>query len=183
VSLPQMNCRFELSPTRCSSCRQGRLRYIGLSETSPDGLRRAHAIHPIAAIQVEYSPFFVNIEQSGHLLDIARELGIAVVAYAPLGRGLLTGQYVSFPSVVYMLSLLNLCLSQKSWADFAEVDLRKTIPKYSPSNFPKILDLVKEIESVASKHDATPGQVAVAWVLAQGDDVMTIPGSVRSCEC
>ncbi|CAE6420664.1 unnamed protein product [Rhizoctonia solani] len=101
----------------------GKIRYIGLSQPSPATLRRAHKIHPIAAIQVEYSPFERSIEQKGHLLETARELGVSVVAYSPLGKGLLTGQITSH-------------------SDFSDTDLRKQIPKYAQENFPKVLELV-----------------------------------------
>ncbi|KAF8760252.1 aldo kereductase [Rhizoctonia solani] len=96
----------------------GKIKYIGLSEPSPATLRRAHKVHPIAAIQVEYSPFVLDIEQKGHLLDTARELGVAVVAYSPLGRGILTGQVTSN-------------------ADIPDDDFKKHIPKYSEANFPR----------------------------------------------
>ncbi|KAJ1309071.1 hypothetical protein OPQ81_004750 [Rhizoctonia solani] len=136
----------------------GKIRYIGLSEPSPATLRRAHKVHPIAAIQVEYSPFVLDIEQKGHLLETARELGVAVVAYSPLGRGLLTGQITSN-------------------ADIPGDDFRKHIPKYSEANFPKIISLVNKIKDIGKKHNATPGQVTLAFLLAQGDDIIPIPGT------
>lgn len=136
----------------------GKIRYIGLSEPSPATLRRAHKVHPIAAIQVEYSPFMLDIEEKGHLLETARELGVAVVAYSPLGRGLLTGQVTSHN-------------------DIPDDDFRKNIPKYSEANFPKILTLVSKIKEVGTRHDATPGQVTLAFMLAQGDDIIPIPGT------
>ncbi|CUA69093.1 hypothetical protein RSOLAG22IIIB_03771 [Rhizoctonia solani] len=136
----------------------GKIRYIGLSEPSPATLRRAHKVHPIAAIQVEYSPFVLDIEQKGHLLETARELGVAVVAYSPLGRGVLTGQI-------------------KSNADLPDDDFRKNIPKYSEANFPKITSLVNKIKDIGKNHNATPGQVTLAFLLAQGDDVIPIPGT------
>ncbi|KAG8680229.1 hypothetical protein FRC09_018383 [Ceratobasidium sp. 395] len=136
----------------------GKIRYIGLSEPSPATLRRAHKVHPIAAIQVEYSPFILDIEQKGHLLETARELGITVVAYSPLGRGLLTGQITSHDEI-------------------PDDDFRKTIPKYSAANFPKILKLVSKIKEIGEKHNATPGQVSVAFLLSQGDDIIPIPGT------
>ncbi|KAG9127682.1 hypothetical protein FRC07_010907 [Ceratobasidium sp. 392] len=137
----------------------GKIRYIGLSEPSPATLRRAHKVHPIAAVQVEYSPFILDIEQKGHLLETARELGITVVAYSPLGRGLLTGQITSHDQL-------------------PEDDFRKKVPKYSDANFPKILKLVSKVKEVGEKHGATPGQVSVAFLLAQGDDIIPIPGLV-----
>ncbi|KAG9104733.1 hypothetical protein FRC06_011627, partial [Ceratobasidium sp. 370] len=136
----------------------GKIRYIGLSEPSPATLRRAHKVHRIAAIQVEYSPFMLDIEEKGHLLDTARELGITVVAYSPLGRGLLTGQLTSHK-------------------DIPDDDFRKNIPKYSEENFPKILSLVSKIKEIGARHNATPGQVSLAFMLAQGDDVIPIPGT------
>ncbi|KAH7338352.1 NADP-dependent oxidoreductase domain-containing protein [Rhizoctonia solani] len=140
--------------------RAGKIRYIGLSQPSPATLRRAHKIHPIAAIQVEYSPFERSIEQKGHLLETARELGVAVVAYSPLGKGLLTGQITSH-------------------SDFSETDLRKQIPKYAQENFPKILQLVDKFKQIGKAHNATSGQVALAYLLEQGDDIIPIPGSQR----
>ncbi|CAE6412087.1 unnamed protein product [Rhizoctonia solani] len=136
----------------------GKIRYIGLSEPSPATLRRAHKVHPIAAIQVEYSPFVLNIEQKGHLLETARELGVAVVAYSPLGRGILTGQITSH-------------------ADIPDDDFKKHIPKYSEANFPKITTLVNKIRDLGKRHNATPGQVTLAFMLAQGDDIIPIPGT------
>lgn len=139
---------------------EGKIRYIGLSEPSPATLRRAHKVHPIATIQVEYSPFVLNIEQKGHLLDTARELGVAVVAYSPLGRGILAGQITSHD-------------------DLPQDDFRRVIPKYSNENFPKILELVNKIKAIGEKHGATPGQVTLAWLLAQGEDIIPIPGTKK----
>ncbi|KAF8709091.1 aldo kereductase, partial [Rhizoctonia solani] len=136
----------------------GKIKYIGLSEPSPATLRRAHKVHPIAAIQVEYSPFVLDIEQKGHLLDTARELGVAVVAYSPLGRGILTGQVTSN-------------------ADIPDDDFKKHIPKYSEANFPKITSLVNKIKDIGKRHNATPGQVTLAFLLAQGEDIIPIPGT------
>ncbi|KAB5596352.1 Aldo/keto reductase [Ceratobasidium theobromae] len=143
----------------------GKIRYIGLSEPSPATLRRAHKVHPIAAIQVEYSPFVLDIEQKGHLLETARELGVAVVAYSPLGRGLITGQITSYDGI-------------------PSDDIRKRIPKYSEANFPKILSLVNKFKEIGARHNATAGQVGLAFMLAQGDDILPIPGtkSVRYVE-
>jgi aryl-alcohol dehydrogenase-like predicted oxidoreductase len=145
----------------------GKVKYIGLSEVSASTLRRAQAIHPIAAVQVEYSPFTLDIEDSKlDILRTARELGITIVAYSPLGRGLLTGQY-------------------KSPDDFEEGDFRKTVPRYSKENFPNILAIADELKKVGEKHSATAGQVALAWLLAQGDDVIPIPGTrkIKVCRC
>ncbi|CCO36601.1 hypothetical protein BN14_10742 [Rhizoctonia solani AG-1 IB] len=135
----------------------GKIRHIGLSQPSPATLRRAHKIHPIAAIQVEYSPFERAIEQKGHLLETARELGVAVVAYSPLSKGLLTGQITSH-------------------SDFSDTDLRKQIPRYAQENFPKILELVDKFKQVGQAHNATSGQAALAYLLELGDDIIPIPG-------
>ncbi|KAF7334644.1 Aldo-ket-red domain-containing protein [Mycena venus] len=140
----------------------GKVKYLGLSEVSADTLRRAHAVHPISALQVEYSPFTLDIEDPKiGLLATARELGVKVVAYSPLGRGLLTGQY-------------------KSPDDFEDGDFRKAIPRYSADNFPNILKLADGLKSIGTKYGgATAGQVALAWLLAQGDDVIPIPGTKK----
>jgi len=137
----------------------GKVKYLGLSEVSSATLRRAHAVHPIAALQVEYSPFTLDIEDPKlNLLRTARELGIAVIAYSPLGRGLLTGQY-------------------RGPEDFEEGDFRRMVPRYSKENFPNILAIADGLKAIGEKHDATAGQVALAWLLAQGDDIIPIPGT------
>ncbi|KAJ7314220.1 NADP-dependent oxidoreductase domain-containing protein [Mycena albidolilacea] len=140
----------------------GKVKYLGLSEVSAATLRRAHAVHPIAAVQVEYAPFTLEIEDPKiGLLAAARELGIQVVAYSPLGRGLLTGQY-------------------KSPDEFEADDFRRAIPRYCAENFPNILKLADGLKSVGAKYDgATGGQVALAWLLAQGDDIIPIPGTKK----
>ncbi|KAF7373930.1 Aldo/keto reductase [Mycena sanguinolenta] len=140
----------------------GKVKHLGLSEVSADTLRRAHAVHPIAAVQVEYSPFTLDIEDPKiGLLAAARELGVKIVAYSPLGRGLLTAQY-------------------KSPDDFEDGDFRKAIPRYSAENFPNILKIADGLKSIGAKHDgATAGQVAIAWVLAQGEDIIPIPGTKK----
>ncbi|SJL06556.1 related to aldo-keto reductase (AKR13), puatative [Armillaria ostoyae] len=141
--------------------KEGKVKYLGLSECTAKDLRRAHAVHPISAIQVEFSPLVLYIEDSKlAILQTARELGVTVVAYSPLAKGLITGQYTS-PD------------------DFEEGDFRKIVPKYSKENFPKILDLVDHLKAIASKHNATPGQVTLAWILAQGDDFVVIPGTKK----
>ncbi|KAF4563680.1 hypothetical protein EYR36_002918 [Pleurotus pulmonarius] len=139
----------------------GKIKYIGLSECSEATLRRAHAVHPISALQVEYSPFTLDIEDPKiGLFNAAKELGIALIAYSPLGRGLLTGQI-------------------RSRSDFAPDDFRLAVPRYSDENFPKILKLADDLKAIGAKHDATAGQVALAWILAQGDHVIPIPGTKK----
>ncbi|KAJ7629480.1 NADP-dependent oxidoreductase domain-containing protein [Mycena polygramma] len=146
--------------------KEGKVKYLGLSECSADTLRRACAVHPISAVQVEFSPFILDIEDPKiGLLATARELGVTIVAYSPLGRGLLTGQY-------------------KSPDDFAADDFRRTIPKYSAANFPKILDVVGRLEKIGENHKigekhATAGQVTLAWILAQGPEFVVIPGTKK----
>ncbi|KAL2014842.1 hypothetical protein VTN00DRAFT_2367 [Thermoascus crustaceus] len=138
---------------------QGKIRCLGLSEVSAATLRRAHAVHPIAALQMEYSLFTLDIESStSEILKTCRELGVTVVAYSPVGRGVLTGQF-------------------QSHADIPEGDLRRVLPKYSEENFPKILELVQGLKDVANAHGSTPAQVALAWLLAQGPDIIPIPGT------
>ncbi|KAJ6452493.1 NADP-dependent oxidoreductase domain-containing protein [Mycena sanguinolenta] len=140
----------------------GKVKNLGLSEVSADTLHRAHAVHPIAAVQVEYSPFTLDIEDPKiGLLAAARELSVKIVAYSPLGRGLLTGQF-------------------KSPDDFEDGDFRKAIPRYSAENFPNILKLADGLKSIGTKYGgATAGQVALAWVLSQGDDIIPIPGTKK----
>ncbi|KAF8584627.1 Aldo/keto reductase [Ramaria rubella] len=136
----------------------GKVKYLGISECSSSALRRAHAVHPISAIQVEYSPFTLDIEDPKiALLATARELGVKVVAYSPLGRGFLTGQV-------------------KSFEDIEEGDFRKSIPMYR-ERFPKILQIADDLKAIGSKHGATGGQISLAWLLAQGDDIIPIPGT------
>jgi aryl-alcohol dehydrogenase-like predicted oxidoreductase len=116
-------------------------------------------VHPISAVQVEYSPFCLDIESpKTDVLKTCRELGISIIAYSPIGRGLLTGQI-------------------KSFDDLSEMDFRRQTPKYSRENFPKILDLVAKMEIVAKKHGSTVSQVGLAWLLAQGEDIIPIPGT------
>ncbi|KAJ5794788.1 hypothetical protein N7457_001387 [Penicillium paradoxum] len=144
--------------------KEGKIRYLGLSECSAATLRRAHAVHPISALQMEYSLFTLDIESpESDILRTCRELGVTIVAYSPIGRGVLAGQF-------------------RSYADIPEGDLRRFYPKYSENNFPKILKLLSALENIASAHQtthgrATPGQVALAWLLAQGADIIPIPGT------
>ncbi len=141
--------------------REGKVKQIGISDCTAAGLRRAYAVHPIAALQIEYSPFMLDTEREPlKLIQAARELGVTVVTYSPLGRGLLTGQI-------------------KSIDDLEADDFRRSIPRFQGENFKKILGLVDEIGAVGKKHNATPGQAALAWILAQGEDFITIPGTKK----
>jgi aryl-alcohol dehydrogenase-like predicted oxidoreductase len=136
----------------------GKIRYIGLSEAGAATIRRAHAVHPIAALQTEYSLWTRDPEDQ--ILATTRELGIAFVAYSPLGRGFLTGQI-------------------KRVEDFAPDDYRRTSPRFQGENFQKNLDLVERVEAIAKEKKCTPGQLALAWLLAQGEDIIPIPGTKR----
>lgn len=140
---------------------EGKIRYLGLSEVSAATLRRAHKVHPIAAVQIEYSPFTIDIESpETNLLATCRELGVATVAYSPLGRGMLTGQY-------------------KSPDDFEEGDFRKVAPRFSAENFPKNLKLVDTLKAIADRKECTPGQLTLAWLMRQGQDIIPIPGTKK----
>ncbi|KAI3325143.1 aldo-keto reductase [Xylariaceae sp. AK1471] len=140
---------------------EGKIRYLGISECSERSLRRAHAVHPIAAIQMEYSPFALQIESSQtNLLQTARELGVAVVSYSPLGRGFLTGSITSRDQL-------------------DEKDNRRLMPRFSEENFGGNLKLAQLIGSIAKEKGCTPGQLSLAWLLAQGDDIIPIPGTKR----
>jgi aryl-alcohol dehydrogenase-like predicted oxidoreductase len=136
----------------------GKVRYLGLSEASAATIRRAHRVHPIAALQTEYSLWTRDPEDQ--ILPTTRELGIAFVAYSPLGRGFLTGQIQRFE-------------------DFAPDDYRRNSPRFQGENFQKNLDLVKRVEAIAKEKGCTPGQLALAWLLAQGQDIIPIPGTKR----
>jgi len=138
--------------------RQGKVRYLGLSEAAPQTIRRAHAVHPITALQTEYSLWSRDPEDE--ILATVRELGIGFVPYSPLGRGFLTGQI-------------------RSIDDLAPDDFRRAAPRFQGENFAKNLDLVREIEKMAQEKDCAPAQLALAWVLAQGDDIVPIPGTKR----
>ncbi|KAK9446409.1 NADP-dependent oxidoreductase domain-containing protein [Limtongia smithiae] len=135
----------------------GKVKYLGLSECSAATLRRAHKVHPITAVQIEYSPFSLDGEQNG-LIAAAKELGVAVVAYSPLSRGMLTGQYTS-PE------------------DFPEGDYRRAAPRFSKENFPNNLKLVDAIKAIAAKKGATVGQVTLAWLISLG--ALPIPGTTK----
>ena len=137
---------------------EGKVRYLGMSEAAPATLRRAVATHPIAALQTEYSLW--SREPEDEILPVCRELGIGFVPYSPLGRGFLTGQIQKFE-------------------DLAADDYRRFTPRFQGENFQKNLDLVARINDLAKQKDCTSGQLALAWVLAQGDDVVPIPGTKR----
>ncbi|KAK0614922.1 putative aldo-keto reductase [Bombardia bombarda] len=139
----------------------GKVRYLGLSECGVDTLQRAAKIHPIAAYQIEYSPFSLEIEKPEFgLLKTCRELGIATVGYSPLGRGMLTGQYTSLD-------------------DFDKDDFRRLIPRFSPENFHKNLELVDTLKAMGDKKGCTSGQLTLAWMMKQGDDIFPIPGTKK----
>ena len=138
--------------------RQGKVRYLGLSEAAPTTIRRAHQTHPITALQTEYSLWSRDPEDE--ILPTCRELGIAFVAYSPLGRGFLTGRFQRFE-------------------DLAPDDYRRTVPRFQGANFQKNLDLVRKVEEIAGEKHCTPAQLALAWLLAQGEDIVPIPGTKR----
>lgn len=137
----------------------GKVRYLGLSEAAPATLRRAVAVHPIAALQTEYSLW--SRDPEGELLATCRELGIGFVAYSPLGRGFLTGRY-------------------RTIEDLDPSDWRRTNPRFQGENFQKNLDVVAEVQKIADARGCTPAQLALAWLFAQGDDIVPIPGSTRA---
>jgi aryl-alcohol dehydrogenase-like predicted oxidoreductase len=137
---------------------EGKVRHIGLSEAGVDTIRRAHAVHPITALQSEYSLWTRDPEAK--VLPLLHELGIGFVAYSPLGHGFLTGQI-------------------RSIDDFEESDWRRTNPRFMGENFQRNLRLADEVEAIADEVGATPAQIALAWLLAQGDDIVPIPGTKR----
>ena len=136
--------------------RAGKVRHLGLSEAAPRTIRRAHATHPIAALQTEYSLWSRDPEDE--ILPTTRELGIGFVAYSPLGRGFLTGRF-------------------RSVDDFAPDDYRRRSPRFQPENFAQNLELVHHVEELARAKGVTPSQLALAWVLHRGDDIVPIPGT------
>jgi aryl-alcohol dehydrogenase-like predicted oxidoreductase len=138
--------------------RQGKVRHLGLSEAAPSTLRRAASVHPIAALQTEYSLWSRDPEDG--ILATCRELGVGFVAYSPLGRGFLTGQITRFE-------------------DLAPDDYRRNSPRFQGENFTKNLDVVRRVQQIADEKDCKPSQLALAWVLAQGDDIVPIPGTKR----
>ena len=138
--------------------RAGKVRYLGLSEAGADTIRRAHAVHPITALQSEYSLWTRDPEDK--VLGVCRELGIGFIPYSPLGRGFLTGQI-------------------KRFEDLAADDYRRTAPRFQGENFQRNLDLVSQVSVIAAEKRCTPAQLALAWVLAQGEDIVPIPGTKR----
>ncbi len=136
----------------------GKVRYLGLSEAGAETIRRAHAVHPITAVQSEYSLWTRDPEDG--VLQTCRELGIGLVPYSPLGRGFLTGQI-------------------KRFEDLGEDDYRRQSPRFQGGNFQRNLDLVERVGEIAREKHCSPGQLALAWVLAQGDDIVPIPGTKR----
>jgi len=138
--------------------RAGKIRYLGLSEAAPDTIRRAHRVHPIAALQTEYSLWTRDPEEG--VLAACRELGIGFVPYSPLGRGFLSGRF-------------------RSEADLAENDARRNHPRFQGENFRRNLDLVRRVEQIAEEKRCTPAQLALAWLLSRGSDIVPIPGTKR----
>jgi aryl-alcohol dehydrogenase-like predicted oxidoreductase len=136
----------------------GKVRFLGLSEAGPETIRRAHAVHPISAVQSEYSLWSRDIEEE--VRPVLTELGIGLVAYSPLGRGFLTGQITSLDSL-------------------APDDFRRANPRFQTENLERNLELLRKVQAIAAEKDCTPGQLALAWVLAQGRDVVPIPGTKR----
>jgi aryl-alcohol dehydrogenase-like predicted oxidoreductase len=136
----------------------GKVRFLGLSEAAADTIRRAQKVHPIAALQTEYSLW--SRDPEGELLDTVRELGIGFVAYSPLGRGFLTAKITSLE-------------------DLADNDWRRSMPRFEQENFRRNIELVERIKALAAKKGCSPAQLALAWVLARGDDIVPIPGTKR----
>ncbi|MFJ2173012.1 aldo/keto reductase [Streptomyces sp. NPDC087851] len=137
---------------------EGKVRHIGLSEAGPETIRRAHAVHPVAALQTEYSLWTRDVE--AEILPLLRELGIGFVPYSPLGHGLLTGQI-------------------RTVDDFADDDWRKTNPRFTGENFQRNLRIVDEVQAIGAEIGATPAQTALAWLLTRGNDIAPIPGTRR----
>jgi len=138
--------------------RAGKVRYLGLSEAGPQTIRRAHRTYPISALQTEYSLW--SRDPEAEIIPLLRELGIGFVAYSPLGRGFLTGQITKYE-------------------DLAPGDWRRSAPRFQGENFAKNLDLVKRVGEIASRRGVTAGQLALAWVLTKGRDIVAIPGTTR----
>ena len=136
----------------------GKIRHLGLSEAAPETIRRAHATHPITALQTEYSLW--SRDPEAEILPTVRELGVGFVAYSPLGRGFLSGRF-------------------RSPDDIPEGDFRRHHPRFEGENFGRNLDLVERVQELAAEKAVTPGQLALAWVLAQADEIVPIPGTTR----
>jgi aryl-alcohol dehydrogenase-like predicted oxidoreductase len=136
----------------------GKVRHLGISEAAPETIRRAHSVHPITALQTEYSLWSRDVEDE--ILPTVRELGIGFVPYSPLGRGFLTGQIRRFE-------------------DLAEDDFRRSSPRFQGENFQKNLELADRVKEIADEKGVTPGQLALAWLLAQGEAIVPIPGTKR----
>ena len=137
---------------------EGKVRCLGLSEAAPDTIRRAQKVHPIAALQTEYSLW--SRDPEGELLETVRKLGIGFVAYSPLGRGFLTAKIANLD-------------------DLADDDWRRSMPRFEQENFRRNMELVERIKALAARKGCSPAQLAIAWVLAQGDDIVPIPGTKR----
>jgi aryl-alcohol dehydrogenase-like predicted oxidoreductase len=138
--------------------KEGKVKYIGLSEVGPNTLRKAHAVHPITALQSEYSLWENALDEK--IIPILRELGIGLVAFSPVGRGFLTGQI-------------------KKFEDIPEKDMRRTLPRFQGDNFNLNIQLVEEIKKIGAAKDITASQAALAWVLSRGEDIVAIPGTTR----
>ena len=139
--------------------RQGKVRYLGLSEANAQTIRRAHAVHPITAVQSEFSLWSRDIEENG-VVSTLNELGIGLVPYSPLGRGFLSGEL-------------------RSANDLPADDFRRTLPRFSPENFGQNLEVVERVRALAQARNVTPAQIALAWVLAKGGHLVPIPGTTR----
>jgi aryl-alcohol dehydrogenase-like predicted oxidoreductase len=137
---------------------EGKIRHIGLSEAGPDTIRRAHAVHPVTAVQTEYSLWTRDVE--AEILPLLRELGVGFVPYSPLGPGLLTGQI-------------------RTVDDFADDECGKTNPRFTGENFRRNLAIVDEVKAIGAENGATPAQTALAWLLSRGEDIAPIPGTRR----
>ncbi|MNI01537.1 L-glyceraldehyde 3-phosphate reductase [compost metagenome] len=144
--------------TMAELVKEGKVRYIGLSEANPEQIRRANAVHPITALETEYSLWSREVEDK--ILPVVKELGIGFVPYSPLGRGFLTGQI-------------------KSFDDLPPDDYRRYYPRFQGDNFIKNLELVSMIEQLAAQKGCAPSQLALAWLLAQGENIVPIPGTKR----